>query len=101
MKPRQRSGWRKVKEAVCGHTCGAWWQSHGGHMVQHCGHPTALRPYLIITPDGTPVLDGTSQVFPKLIHAQRAVEMIEAGRVNIVSTDHPAYKQIDRLAIDL
>jgi hypothetical protein len=33
--------------------CGAQWRHVSGHVVQHCGHPTANFPYYITAPDGS------------------------------------------------
>jgi len=60
-----------------GGTCGAtWWlqQMDGkptGWAVQHCGHPTALRPYVGLDPSGNMVLNGTV-AFTNLKDAQAA-----------------------------
>jgi len=39
-----------------GATCGAEWIHVSGARVEHCGHPTALRPYTGTTRRGTTVL---------------------------------------------
>lgn len=31
-----------------------------GWKIQHCGHPTALWPYLIFDPSGKPILTGAA-----------------------------------------
>jgi hypothetical protein len=38
---RQRPGWVRLRGG-CG---GLWLHESSGWTVQHCGHPTALRPY--------------------------------------------------------
>jgi hypothetical protein len=35
---------------------GATYAGPGGYWVQHCGHPTALWPYALYSPDGRLVL---------------------------------------------
>lgn len=42
--------------------------------VQHCGHPTALRPYYL------PELLRELGAFPNLKHAQKAAELAAAAR---------------------
>jgi hypothetical protein len=42
----RRKNWRKTH--TIGHgCCGAEWTNERGAVVQHCGHPTALYPYLV------------------------------------------------------
>jgi len=36
-----------------GDKCGAVWLHRAGWRVEHCGHPTAHFPYLVVSPDGT------------------------------------------------
>ncbi len=43
-------------------------------FVQHCGHPTALRPYYM------PELLWELGAFPNLKHAQKAAELAAAAR---------------------
>ena len=31
-----------------------------GWYIQHCGHPTALWPYLLYAPDGRPIMTGAA-----------------------------------------
>ena len=62
--------WKRIPGAAGG-TCGAQWHHPSGWYVQHCGHPTALRPYYCVNPDGRSVLDpATGRAFRHLGDAQ-------------------------------
>lgn len=59
--------------------CGATYTHSSGFVVQHCGHPTALRPYVIIAPDGTHSYAPNGLGFRLLCEAKRrAEELAEA-----------------------
>lgn len=67
-----RRAFRKMwvrKGRKCG---GSWICLHGG-FVEHCGHPTALFPYVGYSPSGETILNVNGRAFPKLIMAQVAV----------------------------
>jgi len=49
-----------------------WRHGSNGWTVRHCGHPTALRPWALLDPDGE--LRGTAD---NLEHAFAAVEVLE------------------------
>lgn len=47
---RARPGWVRVDGT--GSKLAAVWEHPTGWRLQHCGHPTALHPWLLIAPDG-------------------------------------------------
>lgn len=47
---RARPGWRRTDDT--GQKCSAVWEHPTGWRLEHCGHPTALHPWLLIAPDG-------------------------------------------------
>lgn len=67
-----RKSWLRTAGPTGG-TCGAEWVHGSGCRVAHCGHPTALRPYLGFAPDGAIVKRANGQAFSKLAEAQAAV----------------------------
>lgn len=59
-----RLGWSKQPRPA-GYGSAAWrsswvYVSSEGWELSHCGHPTALWPYLLISPNGTRVLTGAA-----------------------------------------
>lgn len=52
----KRRGW--VRQDDRQGTCGACWAHAAGWRLEHCGHPTALTPWLLIAPNGDRVLTG-------------------------------------------
>ncbi len=46
----KRAGWTRLSPP--GDKCTARWRHVSGWTVVHCGHPTALWPYLAISPEG-------------------------------------------------
>lgn len=51
-----REGWARV-DGGSG-KCSAEYRHTSGWRLQHCGHPTANHPYLLIDPKGRAVLTG-------------------------------------------
>lgn len=66
MSPKElaRHGWSKqLRPDVLGLAAyrSAWVYVHpDGWELSHCGHPTALWPYLLISPNGRTVLTGAA-----------------------------------------
>jgi hypothetical protein len=61
-KEMARLGWAKHARGS-GYGSAAWrsswvYRSLTGWELSHCGHPTALWPYLLVSPNGTVVLTG-------------------------------------------
>lgn len=71
-----RVGWtrndaRSKTAAVYTHTSG--WR------VVHCGHPTALWPYYLLSPEGLELVASNGHGFRLLVDAQVAVERFLNG----------------------
>jgi hypothetical protein len=60
------------------------WRHSSGWSVEHCGHPTALWPYLLISPEGKPVVSFNGRGFTSMLAAQWAVKAIAAGMISII-----------------
>ena len=69
--------WARIPGASGG-SCGAEHNHASGYRVIHCGHPTALRPYYIESPDGKTILAPNGLAFPRLAEAKAAVEKLTA-----------------------
>jgi len=50
-------GWTRVDPRPWGKVT-ARWEHRGGWRLEHCGHPTALRPWILTAPDGREVRTG-------------------------------------------
>ena len=50
-------GWRRVDPRPWRKTA-ARWAHKSGWRLEHCGHPTALWPWMLISPAGEVVLSG-------------------------------------------
>ncbi len=57
-KQLQAAGWR-VLPRVSGHF-GRDYEHAAGWRIEHCGHPTALWPYLLLDPAGEIILMGAA-----------------------------------------
>ena len=67
-------------ESSGGPTCGKrFWYGDTGWWIEHCGHPTAIRPYLIMAPDGHPVYAPNGAAWRLSFNAKQAVEKLHAG----------------------
>jgi hypothetical protein len=66
---RTRPGWQVIRP-------GCEW-SYRGWIVQHCGHPTALWPYLGWSPSGEMIVGENGKGFRTLALAQAEVEWRE------------------------
>jgi hypothetical protein len=61
--------------------CGGLWELTGTrYTVQHCGHPTALWPYTIHTPDGWMIVAPNGKGFRHLKDAQEEAERLADKR---------------------
>lgn len=64
---------------IDGGTCAArWTHAATGFEIIHCGHPTALRPYYAIRPNGQPIThpDGVIRTWQAIVDAKQTVEKI-------------------------
>lgn len=57
-------GWRRVDNGIM-----RTFQHLDGWLLEHCGHPTANYPYLLLNPDGERILTGALSGEPHLGHA--------------------------------
>lgn len=64
--------WRKTEPGVDGKACGARWEHITGAWVQHCGHPTALRPYYGAKANGDSIIPEGQGAFRHLAVAKAA-----------------------------
>lgn len=74
---RKRPGWRKISPAGLP-TCFGAFKHENGCQVEHCGHPTAIWPYLLVTPDGRMLVAQNGRGFRNLTLAMEAAEAIPA-----------------------
>lgn len=58
-----RAGWTRVDPRPWT-KCRARWVHASGWKLNHCGHPTALRPWALYAPDGRMVLRGAEHGDP-------------------------------------
>jgi hypothetical protein len=70
-------GWRRIDGRKG--KCWARWLHLSGAIVQHCGHPTAHRPWYAWLPSGRKVVErhdsgGGAAVWTRLHEAMRAAE---------------------------
>lgn len=49
-------GWTKTSDGMGG--VGSSWVHHEGWTLEHCGHPTALRPWILRDAQGAEVRTG-------------------------------------------
>lgn len=59
-KQREESGWSIVPRSGGSGVFGRDHVHRAGWRIEHCGHPTALWPYLLIDPEGDIVLMGAA-----------------------------------------
>ena len=67
-------GWTRKPSPYGKGTCGAKHIHVSGHKVIHCGHPTALWPYYIVTPTGETVFAPNGRGFKHLAAAKAEAE---------------------------
>lgn len=76
---RERPGWERLSAPGLP-TCAGRFEHRSGWLVEHCGHPTALWPYLLVPPGGgQPVVSFNGQGFASLRVAQEVAERLAAG----------------------
>lgn len=78
-----KDDWTKTTKLKYRHT--------SGYEIQHCGHPTALFPYMICTPSGLPVIAPNHMAFSKLKQAQSAAVLLADGKLEPYSTHGGPY----------
>lgn len=71
---RGRRGWFLVERGACGAT---WAHDSSPWVVQHCGHPTALWPWLPINSETGEQMrhKPSGRAFRELVAAQTEVEL--------------------------
>lgn len=71
--------WRRLSPP--GQKITAHWVHASGWELRHCGHPTAIWPYHLTSPDhpGAMVVHQDGRGFRTLEQAQRAVDGVNAG----------------------
>jgi len=81
-----RAGWTRTDPRPWG-KCSARWEHVRGWLLEHCGHPTAHWPWLLVAPDGRIVRTGATAEghrwdlgtpWPHLASAVWATHQIEA-----------------------
>lgn len=70
--------WRRVDDGVG--KLGARYALPSGWWIEHCGHPTALWPYLVYSPAGERVLAPNGRAWRSLELAAAEAMRREAGR---------------------
>lgn len=53
-----------------------------GWMVEHCGHQTALWPYVIVTPEGDRIATHNGRGFKTVARAKQEAERLHRERSN-------------------
>lgn len=71
-------GWTRLSVDTRVTCYGRWRHDSSGWRVEHCGHPTANWPYLILRPDGDPIVAPNAHGFRTLKLAMQAVELHHA-----------------------
>jgi hypothetical protein len=85
-KQAARLGWQRVDNRAAGKV-GAEWRHRDGWRLEHCGHPTALWPWLLVSPAGDVHCTGGAYhddptvgfAWPTLAEAMTYVRRVEAG----------------------
>lgn len=76
MRRTDRPGWTRGRPNVKGSD----WIHESGWQAVHCGHQTAIWPFYLVAPGGSPpIVSWNGLGFQRLEYAQRAVELIVAG----------------------
>jgi hypothetical protein len=73
---RVRAGWTRLSPRGALTCLGEFRHDATGTRVAHCGHPTALWPYLVTTADGRSYVAPNSRGF---VHLATAMQAVEAG----------------------
>lgn len=72
--------WRKIAGDPLGGKFVTYQHPASNWRIQHCGHPTALWPYYLISPDGLhPIVSHNGRGFRNLAASKAAVESILCG----------------------
>lgn len=82
--------WRKLPDShsKLNHKGGTY-EHLTGWQIEHCGHPTALFPYYLITPNGEhPIIGCNCRAFRNLDAAKAAVAYILCGLSRVVTDEH-------------
>jgi hypothetical protein len=58
-----RLGWTRI-DARPWHKCSARWLHRDGWRLAHCGHPTAIHPWMLFAPSGELLFTGAAQGNP-------------------------------------
>ena len=70
----KRPGWTRLSDPKACTCYGRWLHNASGWLVEHCGHPTALWPYLVVRPGKDPIIAPNGHAFRTLQIAMAAVE---------------------------
>lgn len=54
-----------------------------GWFIEHCGHPTALWPYMLYDPAGAPILAPNGYAWPTIAAAVDYVASSATGRLKL------------------
>lgn len=73
LRRRWRKLWRRIPGALGGKCAAKYYLGESNHLVEHCGHPTALWPFAGYLEDGRMILANTGRGFPHLEDAKIAV----------------------------
>ncbi len=78
----KRSGWTRLSDPKAS-KCSQRWRHSGGHLVVHCGHPTAIWPWYVVDPadPGLCLVSKSGYAFRRLDGTMDAVEGLAAGRL--------------------
>jgi len=81
----RRAGWERLSEP--GDKLSSCWRHTSGWVVLHCGHQTALWPYMALDPEqrGTYVMSATGRGFANLGHAFDVLAAVFAGALDVVT----------------
>jgi len=70
----RRPRWERLSAA--GDKCGSHWRHTSGWEIRHCGHPTALWPYMLTDPAGVGHLAPNGRCWPSLNTAKEAAAFL-------------------------
>jgi hypothetical protein len=79
-------GWRRVDNGPM-----RTFQHRDGWLLEHCGHPTAIYPYLLVSPAGERVLSGAFSGQPDKGHAWATIALAADWVASLTPADARYY----------
>lgn len=89
----KRAGWTRLSPTGACKTVGRFRHDASGLVVRHCGHPTALWPYMILPADGgRAIVSWTGHGFKTLAVAMDVAERVARGGLSVVERGVPVVR---------